>query len=64
MHRAGRGGGTGPSTYTRIVEITSGTTTYQQGLVATCKDWRYTSNLSPREVSGGAHEPVGAWKEG
>jgi len=30
--------GTGPSTYTRIVEITSGGTILQQGLAATCKD--------------------------
>jgi hypothetical protein len=28
----------GPSTYARIVEITSGTALVQQGLVATCKD--------------------------
>ncbi len=30
--------GTGPSAYTRIVEITSGSTNFQQGLVATCED--------------------------
>ena len=30
--------GTGPSAYTRIVEITSGTAITQQGLAATCKD--------------------------
>ena len=30
--------GTGPSAYTRIMEITSGTTNDQQGLVATCED--------------------------
>ncbi len=30
--------GKGPSTHTRIVEITSGRTVYQQGLAATCKD--------------------------
>jgi hypothetical protein len=30
--------GTGPSAHTQIVEITSGTTIYQQGLAATCED--------------------------
>ena len=30
--------GTGPSTYTRTMETTSGTTIFQQGLAATCKD--------------------------
>jgi hypothetical protein len=31
----------GPSTYTRIMEITSGSTIFQQGLAATCKDLLY-----------------------
>jgi len=30
--------GIGPSTHTRIMEITSGRAVYQQGLAATCKD--------------------------
>ena len=30
--------GMGPSTFTRIAEITSGSTNYQQGLAATCED--------------------------
>ena len=30
--------GMGPSTYTRIAEITPGTSIFQQGLVATCED--------------------------
>ena len=30
--------GTDPSTYAKIVELTSGWTIFQQGLVATCKD--------------------------
>ena len=33
--------GMGPSTYTRIAEITSGGTIFQQGLAATCKDLLY-----------------------
>jgi hypothetical protein len=48
----------------RHAEITSGTTIFQQGLAATCKDARYTGNRKPREECGGAHEPVGAMKEG
>jgi hypothetical protein len=31
----------GPSTYARIMEITSGTAGAQQGLAATCKDYLY-----------------------
>ena len=34
----GKGRGKGPSTYTRTMEITPGTTIYQQGIAATCKD--------------------------
>ncbi|MCP4667584.1 MAG: hypothetical protein GY849_14605 [Deltaproteobacteria bacterium] len=30
--------GTGPSTYTKIVEIMSGRANFQQGLTTTCKD--------------------------
>ena len=30
--------GKDPSTYTRIAEITSGRSIFQQGLAATCKD--------------------------
>jgi hypothetical protein len=54
----------GPSTDARIMEITSGFTDSQQGLAATCKDSLYRGNLSQREGFGGAHEPIGAMKEG
>ena len=50
--------GTGPSTYARIMEITSGTTNYQQGLAATCKDLSNRIILNRQEGFGGAHEPV------
>jgi len=50
--------GTGPSTHTRIVEITSGITNYQQGLAATCKDPPTEGNQRRREGFGEAHEPV------
>ena len=59
----GRGGGKGPSTYARVVEITSGTTNFQQGLAATCKDQLYRRDLSQREDFGGADEPIGAMKK-
>ncbi len=39
----------GPSAYARMAEITSGTTTFQQGLAATCKDPRYMVKTSVRE---------------
>ena len=42
--------GTGPSTYTRIVEITSGGTILQQGLAATCKD--LPSKGNPKSAGG------------
>jgi hypothetical protein len=35
----------GPSTYARIVDITSGTSILQQGLAATCKDSPYRLRL-------------------
>ncbi len=44
--------GTGPSTHTQVVEITSGRTVYQQGLAATCKD------PSPRGTRGGGRNSV------
>ncbi len=47
-----------------MAEITSGTTIVQQGLAATCKDSLYRVDLSQREDDGGAHELVGAMKEG
>ena len=51
--------GRGPSTHARIVETTSGTTNFQQGLAATCKDLLYRGRtLSQQEDFGGAHEPV------
>jgi len=50
--------GTGPSTYARIAEITSGATNFQQGLATTCKDLEYKGNRKHREVLGEAHEPV------
>jgi len=53
-----------PGTYARIAEIMSGAADSQQGLVATCKDSLYKGNLSQREGFGGAHEPIGAMKEG
>jgi hypothetical protein len=40
--------GTGPSTYTKIVEITSGRTIFQQGLAATCKDLVEERRAEPR----------------
>ncbi len=55
--------GKGPSTYARVVEITSGTTNFQQGLAATCKDPLYRRDLSQREDFGGADEPIGAMKK-
>jgi hypothetical protein len=42
--------GLGPSTYARIVEITSGRTISQQGLAATCKD---RAHKEPSEAHGG-----------
>lgn len=42
--------GTGPSAYAKIVEITSGTTLYQQGLAATCED---QSEEHIAELAGG-----------
>jgi len=55
--------GTGPSTYAKIAEITSGSTNFQQGLAATCKDPPYRERLlSWQEDFGGAHEPIGAMK--
>ena len=47
----GEGRGTGPSTYTRMVEITSGRTVCQQGLAATCKD----SPVKAKAVVGERH---------
>jgi hypothetical protein len=46
--------GMGPSTYARIVEITSGTTTLQQGLAATCKDssYRQLAEIGERSLVG------------
>ncbi len=48
----------GPSTYTRTMEITLGSTIYQQGLAATCKDLPTKGNRRRQEGFGGAHEPV------
>ena len=48
----------------RHAERTSGTTIFQQGLAATCKDPLYKASRKRREEDGGAHEPVGAMKEG
>jgi len=48
----------------RHAEITSGTTIIQQGLAATCIDPLYKASRKQREEDGGAHEPVGARKEG
>jgi hypothetical protein len=48
----------------RHAEITSGTTIVQQRLATTCKDARYKASRKQREEDGGAHEPVGARKEG
>jgi hypothetical protein len=48
----------------RHAEITSGTTLFQQGLAATCKDPLYKASRKQCEEDGGAHEPVGAMKEG
>jgi len=42
--------GMGPSARTQIVEITSGTTLYQQGLAATCED---QSDERHAKLSGG-----------
>ena len=51
--------GKGPSTYARIMEITSGTTNFQQGLAATCKDRLYKGSTGNQpEDFGGAHEPI------
>ena len=50
--------GRGPSTHTRIVEITSGTAITQQGLAATCKDPLTEGDRRRREGFGRAHEPV------
>lgn len=54
----GKGRGMGPSTYTRTMEITLGTTILQQGLAATCKDPPTKGNRRRWEGFGGAHEPV------
>ncbi len=48
--------GTGPSSYTRIAEITSGRAIYQQGLATTCKD---PSSRRKLETEGGIWS--GAW---
>ena len=56
--------GKGPSTYARVVEITSGTTNFQQGLAATCKDLLYRRDPNQREDFGGADEPIGAMTKG
>jgi hypothetical protein len=53
-----KGRGMGPSTYTRTMEITPGTTNFQQGLAATCKDPPTKGNRRRWEDFGGAHEPV------
>ena len=50
--------GRGPGDHTRIAEITPGTTIFQQGLVATCKDLPEQENRSRQEEYGLAHEPV------
>lgn len=47
----GKGRGMGPSTYTRIMEITSGRTVCQQGLAATCKD----SSVEAEAIVGERH---------
>jgi len=47
--------GTGPSARARIVEITSGKSLFQQGLVATCKDQPEEHIAKPvRELGTGA----------
>ncbi len=56
--------GMGPSTFTQIVEITSGRAIFQQGLTATCKDLPYKETEIGKEEFGLSHEPVRAMKEG
>jgi hypothetical protein len=56
--------GRGPVTSVRIVEIMSGRSICQQGLVATCKDLAYRPRLKTSGGDGLAREPVGAMKEG
>jgi hypothetical protein len=55
--------GMGPSTYTRIAEITPGRAISQQGLATTCKDPLTEGDRGRWEGLGSAHEPVGALKE-
>lgn len=59
---AGARRGMGSGTHTQTVEITSGRTTFQQGLAATCKDPAEERRQSRKEESGPAHEPIGARK--
>ena len=49
-------GGTGPSTYARVAEITSGRAISQQGLTATCKD-----RVHKEDSEGARRVLVGAW---
>jgi len=56
--------GRGPVASVRIVEIMSGRSICQQGLVATCEDLAYRLRLKTPGGDGLAREPVGAMKEG
>src|SRR5690625_2485747 len=56
MSSQGARRGMGPSTYARIVEITSGRAISQQGLTATCKD---LARKEESEAQGGFWS--GAW---
>ena len=62
MSTEGTPRGRGPSTYTRMAEITSGRTITQQGLATTCKDLPYRENRSRWEAFGLAHGFVVARK--
>ena len=50
--------GMGPSTFTQIVETTSGRANFQQGLTAICKDLPYKANEIGKEDFGLTHESV------
>ena len=57
--------GMDPSTYTKIIEIMSGKTVFQQGFVTTCKDRTCkVQKLRCTEKFGLTHEPVRAMKAG
>jgi len=48
----------------RYAEITLGKAYFQQGLVATCKDWHFERKHRVAEDPGLAHECVGAMRAG